>query len=54
LRDSVNKRTDNYGGSFENRCRLALEIIDQLIGVFGKGRVGVKISPFFEYNNMSD
>jgi len=54
LRNSVNKRTDDYGGSLENRCRLALEVLDQLIAVFGKGRVGVKISPFFEYNGMSD
>lgn len=33
LRDGTNKRTDEYGGSIENRCRFALEVIDQLIEV---------------------
>ncbi|CDW86132.1 nadh:flavin oxidoreductase [Stylonychia lemnae] len=54
LRDCVNKRTDDYGGSIQNRCRLTLEILDQLVAVFGKGRVGMKISPLNEYNGMSD
>jgi N-ethylmaleimide reductase len=54
LRDGVNKRTDEYGGSFENRCRLSLECLDQLIAVFGKGRVGVKISPLNDYNQIVD
>ena len=45
MRDGVNKRKDEYGGSIENRCRFALEVIDALISVFGKGRVGIRISP---------
>ena len=28
LSGGFNKRTDEYGGSFENRCRLPLEVID--------------------------
>lgn len=54
IRDGVNKRTDNYGGSVENRCRFALEIIDKLINVFGSGRVGMKISPGGRLNDMFD
>ncbi|KAM3143301.1 hypothetical protein pb186bvf_004633 [Paramecium bursaria] len=45
LRTSANKRTDEYGGSIENRVRFPLEVIDALISVFGAGRVGIKVSP---------
>ena len=45
LRDWTNKRTDEYGGSIENRCRFALEVLDELIAVFGKDRTGIRLSP---------
>jgi N-ethylmaleimide reductase len=54
LRDGVNKRTDSYGGSVENRCRLTLEVMDVLISVFGADRVGIKLSPVGRYNDMYD
>lgn len=54
LRDSVNDRTDRYGGSLENRARLLLEVIDAVISVVGAGRVGVRISPLVPFNDMSD
>ena len=54
LRSSVNDRSDEYGGSIENRARLLLEITDAIIGVFGAGRVGVRISPLVAYNDVSD
>lgn len=54
LRDYPNQRKDNYGGSIENRCRFPLEIIDQLILVFGADRVGVKVSPLGRFQDMSD
>ncbi len=54
LRDSANDRSDEYGGSLENRARLLLEITDAMIDVFGAGRVGVRISPLVEYNDMRD
>lgn len=54
LRDSVNDRTDAYGGSIENRARLLFEAIDAAIGVWGAGRVGVRISPLVPFNDMSD
>lgn len=46
LRDGVNKRTDRYGGSVENRCRFLLEVTDAVIGAVGKERTAVRISPF--------
>lgn len=54
LRDSVNDRSDAYGGSLPNRARLLFEAIDAAIGVFGAGRVGVRISPLVPFNDMSD
>jgi len=54
LRDGANKRTDEYGGSVENRSRFCLEIIDILIEIFGADRVGIKLSPVNKYQSMSD
>lgn len=54
LRAGANKRTDTYGGSFANRERLLLEIVDAVSGVFGPNRVGVKLSPTTSYNDNSD
>jgi len=49
LRDSSNKRTDEYGGSFENRARFLFEVLDALSSVFGADKVGVKLSPLMSY-----
>jgi len=53
-RDGTNKRTDAYGGSIENRARLPLEVTDAVAEVFGKKRVGYRISPRGEFNDISD
>ena len=45
IRDSTNKRTDQYGGSIENRLRFPLAAIDAVLDVWGPERVGVRISP---------
>ncbi len=54
LQDGSNKRTDIYGGSIENRSRLLLEVVDAVVDVWGKDRVGVRLSPFGTFNSMSD
>lgn len=54
LQDGSNQRTDEYGGSIQNRARLLLEVVDQVIAVWGKGRVGVRLSPYGTFNDMSD
>jgi N-ethylmaleimide reductase len=41
-----NLRTDEYGGSIENRARLLLEVMDTVIDVWGAERVGVRLSPW--------
>ena len=54
LRDGSNKRTGPYGGSIANRARLLLEVVDAVIGVWGRDRVGVRLSPLNSYNDMKD
>jgi N-ethylmaleimide reductase len=45
IRDSTNKRTDQYGGSVANRIRLTLEVTAAVVGVWGADRVGIRLSP---------
>jgi N-ethylmaleimide reductase len=54
LRDSVNDRTDDYGGPLPNRARLLLETVDAASEVFGPGRVSVRISPIVGFNDIED
>ncbi|MDR3412751.1 MAG: alkene reductase [Formivibrio sp.] len=54
LQDSTNKRTDQYGGSIENRARLMLEVTDAAISVWGPGRVGMHLAPRGDAHTMGD
>lgn len=54
LKDQVNDRTDEYGGSLENRCRFALEIVEAVSNAIGAERVGIRLSPFTDYLECTD
>ena len=54
LQSSTNQRTDQYGGSLENRARLLLEVTDAVIGVWGAQRVGMHLSPRADLHDMGD
>ncbi len=54
LQDSTNQRSDQYGGTLENRARLLLEVTDACIGVWGAGRVGVHLAPRADAHDMGD
>ena len=54
LRDKTNQRTDAYGGSIENRCRLLLEVTEAVCGVWGADRVGIRLSPQSPINDIDD
>jgi N-ethylmaleimide reductase len=54
LRDGSNKRTDNYGGSLENRTRFLLDVTQAVVNVLGADRVGVRLSPLQPFNDMFD
>lgn len=46
MHETSNQRTDEYGGSVENKARIVLEALDQLVEVLGAGKVGIRLSPF--------
>lgn len=54
LQSSTNQRTDQYGGSVENRARLLLEVTDAAIAVWGADRVGVHLAPRGDASDMGD
>lgn len=54
LQDICNHRTDEYGGSIENRARLHLEVAEACIGVWGKDRVGMHLAPRGDAQGMGD
>jgi 2,4-dienoyl-CoA reductase-like NADH-dependent reductase (Old Yellow Enzyme family) len=54
LQDSTNKRTDQYGGSVENRARLMIEVVDAAISVWGADRVGLHLAPRGDSHDIGD
>lgn len=52
LSSKLNTRTDQYGGSIENRQRLLLETVDALAAEIGGEKVGVRVSPFGRIYDM--
>ncbi|MDQ6993396.1 MAG: alkene reductase [Mariprofundus sp.] len=54
LRDGSNSRSDNYGGSIENRNRLLREVTQAVCDEIGAEKVGIRISPVNGFNDMSD
>ena len=53
LADSANHRTDNYGGSHENKNRFVLEVMQELVNAVGNDKVAIRISPTSTYNNIT-
>ena len=51
LRDSINDRTDAYGGPKENRARLLLEVLNAIVAGIGAGRTGLRLSPVTPSND---
>lgn len=49
-----NFRTDEYGGSLENRARFALEVVDAVVGAWDAAHVGIRISPQGDFNGLND
>jgi N-ethylmaleimide reductase len=53
MNSALNTRTDRYGGGqVEDRTRFLMEVVDAATRVWGPGRVGVRMSPFGEFNPM--
>ena len=52
LRDSCNDRTDQYGGSIENRARFLIDVMTAVCEEIGPGRVGLRLSPVTPANDI--
>ena len=53
LQDVSNTRTDEYGGSIENRARFVLEAVDAIVDAVGPERSAIRFSPWNTYQGMS-
>ncbi|AWT24938.1 N-ethylmaleimide reductase [Corynebacterium provencense] len=54
LAPNANTRTDNYGGSVENRARLTLEVARAVVDEIGADRTGIRISPAFPLGGLDE
>jgi N-ethylmaleimide reductase len=54
INSSTNHRTDAYGGTVEHRARLLMEVIEAVMEVWGPDRVGVRLSPLGNLNDIED
>ncbi|EEG09248.1 N-ethylmaleimide reductase [Pseudogulbenkiania ferrooxidans] len=54
LSPAANQRTDQYGGSVENRARLVLEVLDAVIAEWDAAHVGIRLSPLGVFNGLSE
>ncbi len=52
LAESANQRTDQYGGSNENRNRFVLEIMQEMVNAIGADKVSIRLSPTSLYNSI--
>ncbi|KAF2115655.1 hypothetical protein BDV96DRAFT_492582 [Lophiotrema nucula] len=52
IQDNVNQRTDQYGGSIENRNRFAVEVTKAVVDAVGADRTGIRLSPFSTFQGM--
>ncbi|CAN8240221.1 unnamed protein product [Cochlearia groenlandica] len=54
MKDSINDRTDEYGGPLQNRCKFALDVVEAISNEIGPDRVGIRLSPFADYMESGD
>jgi len=54
LVESANQRTDEYGGSIENRSRFVLEVMQAMVNAVGENKVAIKLSPSIPFNSIID
>ncbi|MFM0616339.1 alkene reductase [Paraburkholderia nemoris] len=47
-----NNRTDEYGGSLENRLRFTLDAVDAMADAIGSSKVGIRLAPYGRLHDM--
>ena len=53
LADSSNHRTDEYGGSIDNRNHFVLEVMQEIVAAIGEDKAAIRLSPTSIYNNIT-
>jgi N-ethylmaleimide reductase len=53
INPAANRRTDRFGGSFENRSRFVLEVAVEVAAAIGKGKTGIRLSPYGGFNDVA-
>ncbi|KAI1340310.1 12-oxophytodienoate reductase 1 [Xylariaceae sp. FL0016] len=54
LHDNINNRTDEYGGSVENRCKFPLDVVKAVCDAIGPEKVGIRLSPWNYFQSTKD
>ncbi|XP_010468537.1 PREDICTED: 12-oxophytodienoate reductase 3-like, partial [Camelina sativa] len=54
LKDGINDRTDQYGGSIANRCRFLQEVVEGVVSAIGASKVAVRVSPAIDHMDATD
>ncbi|RZC54019.1 hypothetical protein C5167_012875, partial [Papaver somniferum] len=54
MKDTVNDRTDEYGGTLEKRCSFPLEVVKAVVDEIGADKVGIRLCPFADYMETGD
>ncbi|KAG9458074.1 hypothetical protein H6P81_002582 [Aristolochia fimbriata] len=54
LKDGINDRKDEFGGTIDNRCRFLLMVVESVATAIGASRVGVRISPAIDHLDARD
>lgn len=52
INPATNRRTDMYGGSIEKRCRFVLDVAAEVARAIGKGKTGIRLSPYGAFNDV--
>lgn len=54
LKDGINTRSDEYGGSIDNRCRFLVQVVLAVADAVGPDRLGVRVSPAIDHLDAMD
>ncbi|KAL3535533.1 hypothetical protein ACH5RR_003994 [Cinchona calisaya] len=54
LKDGINDRKDEYGGSVANRCKFIMQVVQAVVSAIGAERVGARISPAIDHLDAMD
>lgn len=54
LKDGINDRTDEYGGSLANRCKFVMQVVKAVVSAIGIDRVALRISPAIDHLDAKD